>query len=106
MPTLDELPRAWSGDPIRSEVGDNLRRPWCWNRPAYPDGTWEPQRGYHDVMTGGKPRYRWKPRKMSSDCKAWDCPPDETPSPVLTRWDCRGCRHMPARARHHFNGDA
>ena len=70
MPTRDELATAYAGPPIALPVGDNLRRPHCYNRPPYPAGTWEPKIGYHDIMTGAKPRYLWRPRVMSSDCKA------------------------------------
>ena len=105
MPTRDELATAYAGEPIRLPVGDNLRRPLCHNRPDYPAGTWEPQTAYHAIMTGAKPRYRWRPRVMSSDCRAWSCGPTETPAPVRDRYDCRGCRHMPERARMHFGRD-
>ena len=104
MPTLDELAAAPAAIPIRLPIGDNLSRPHCYNRPDYPAGTWEPQTSYHDIMMGAKPRYLWRPRKMSTDCKAWStATPTETPAPVLDRYDCRGCRHMPPRARHHFH---
>jgi hypothetical protein len=128
MPTADELREAWAGAPVRLEVGANLRRPWCHNRPPYmPNGgEWLPRQGMHESIrymlgldaprsrwrwTGqrwelastGKPRYRWR-RWFSTDaCQAWSSSPTETPAPVRDRYDCRGCRHMPARAWHHFH---
>lgn len=115
MPTLDELAAAPAAPPIRLPVGDNLRRPWCHNRPDYSEGEWVPRQGYHEVQAlmllqrpsdpeRIKPRFRWRWRKMSTDCRAWStATPTETPAPVLDRYDCRGCRHMPPRARHHFH---
>lgn len=129
MPTRDELATAYAGQPVRLPIGDNLRRPWCWNRPPYPDGEWNARQGHHEALavllrlrdgrsrwrwtgqrwemsSSGKPRYRWRPNKMSRCCRAWDCGPSETPAPVTDRYDCRGCRWMPERARVHFGESA
>lgn len=130
MPTLDEHRRDWAGlAPARVPIGADLRRPWCHNRPSFAPpggGEWLPRQGHHEAIrymlrleaarsrwrwtgerwelrTTGKPRYRWR-RWFSTDrCASWDCSPTETPAPVRDGYDCRGCRHMPARARHHFH---
>ncbi len=112
MPTIDEHRQQWAGiAPVRVEVGDNLRRPWCWNRAVFMPhgGQWEPQQGHHEALAmllglkPGKPRYRWRKWFSVDRCAAWDCSPTEIPAPVRDRYDCRGCRHMPPRARHHFH---
>lgn len=106
MPTPDELTNS---APARFPLGENLTRPACWNRPDYPEGELVIRQGYHEVLaillglSKERIRFRWAWRKMSTGCRAWHCLPSETPAPVLDNYDCRGCRHMPARAKHHFN---
>ena len=128
MPTLDEHRSQWAGlAPVRIEDAPAPTvTPWCHNRPPRPEGEWNPRQGHHEAIrymlglnrspsrwrwtgerwelrTTSKPRLRWR-RAFSVDrCAAWDCSPTETPAPVRDRWDCRGCRWLPERGRHHFH---
>jgi hypothetical protein len=126
MPTLTETRAQWTAPPVRMDAPEPTHRPHCYNRPPYAiaeRGQWEPRQGYHETLhwqlmglaqersryrwdgerwqlsRTGKPRYRWR-RWFSTDvCRAWDCPPDELPTPARDRWDCRGCRWLPERGR-------
>lgn len=118
MPTPAEIDAA--ATPVqRFPLRPFKRVPDCHNREPYPQGEWNLTLGYHEILAllllqpgplGGKPmpekptkpRMRWRCRKMSNDCRAWDCLADEEPTPALEGWDCRGCRWLPDRARTHF----
>jgi hypothetical protein len=126
MPTLDELRAQWAGQPARIEdAPEPTVRPWCYNRLPYmpTGGEWLPRQGHPDAMlyllriqprarsryrwtdegweltATHKPRYRWRRWFSTNQCRAWDCSPTETPTPVRDRWDCRGCRWLPERGR-------
>lgn len=71
-----------------------MMRPHCHNRPAFVAGRWVQQ----PPAPNRKPRWRWSPRRMSTDCGAWKVPPGSTPHPVLSGWDCSGCRWIPPLA--------
>ena len=109
MPTLEETAARDAGiAPVRVEAPEPTHRPHCFNRPPYmvaSIGEWLPRQGAHEErrymlgLTAVKPRYRWRDWFSTDRCRAWDCAPTETPAPVRDRWDCRGCRWLPARGR-------